>query len=81
MKLVAFGVSTSVSLIVHDVTLPLGWESLGDRCPGCVAGGGCPWCVAGRPYAYFAISISRSYIIFSLADDVIRTSYFVHILV
>ena len=31
-----------VSLIVHDATLPVGWASLGDRCPGCVAGGRCP---------------------------------------
>ena len=47
-----------VSLIVHDAALPLGWASLGDRCPGCVAGGRCPRCVVGRPHAYFAISIS-----------------------
>ena len=53
-----------VSLIVHDATLPLGWESLGDSCHGCVAGGRCPRYVAGRPHAYVAISTSGIIIIF-----------------
>ena len=67
-----------VSLIVHDATLPLGWASLGDRCPGCVAGGRCPRFVGGIPHAYFATSISGFEFVFSLADDVISTSFRVH---
>ena len=35
--------------------------------------------MAGRPRAYFAISISDFELFFSLADDVISTSYYVHI--
>ena len=62
-----------VSLIVYDATLPLGWASLGDRCPGCVAGCGYPQCAAGRPHAYFAISISEFELFLPLADDVIST--------
>ena len=66
-----------VSLIVHDATLPLGWASLGDRCPGCITGGRRPRCVAVRLHAYFAISISDFGSFFSLPDDVISTSYYV----
>ena len=70
-----------ISPIVHDATLPLGWPSLGDRCPGCVTGGKCLRCVTGRPQAYFAISISDFEVFFSLADDVIvvSASYYVDI--
>ena len=67
-----------VSIIVHDATLPLGCPSVGDRYPGCVARGRCPRCVAGRPHAYFA-TISYFDFLFFLADDVISTSYYVHI--
>ena len=73
-------VSTSgsaVLLIVQDATLPLGWASLGDKCPGCVAGGRCPRCVAGRPHAYSAFSISDFELFISLADDVTSISYYV----
>ena len=71
-----------VSLIVHDATLPLGWASLGDRCPGCIKGGRRPRRVAARPHDYFAISISDFDFFFSLPDDVISTfliTYQVHI--
>ena len=51
----------------------------GGRCPGCVAGGRCLRFVARRPHAYFAISISDFEFVFSLADNVISTTYYVHI--
>ena len=69
-----------VSLIVYDAIISLCWASLGERCPGCVAGGRYPRCVAGRPHAYFAISISDFEFFFLLQiDDVISTFYDVHI--
>ena len=50
-----------VSLIVHDATLPLGWASLGDRCPGCVAGGG--WRGDRMPTSQFHFQILNYFIL------------------
>ena len=68
-----------VSLTVHDTTLPLGWASLGNRCPGCVADGRCPRCVAGRPHAYFTISNSDFEFFFLPQNTSYSTSYYVYI--